>query len=40
MWMERNGIHVTPDIEQQLVHHEERGQTVVLAAINSECVHT
>ena len=36
MWMVRNGIDVTPDIEQQIVHHEERGQTVVLTAINSE----
>lgn len=35
--MVRNGIDVTPDIEQQIVHHEERGQTVVLTAINSEC---
>lgn len=35
-WMVRNGIDVTPDIEEQIVHHEERGQTVVIAAINSE----
>ena len=39
MWMVRNGIDVTPDVEQQIVHHEERGQTVVLAAINSECMY-
>ena len=36
MWMVRNGIDVTGDIEEQVVYHEERGQTVVLAAINSE----
>ena len=35
-WMVRNGIDVTPEMEEQLVHHEERGHTVVLAAINSE----
>ena len=35
-WMVRNGIDVTPDIEQQIVHYEERGQTVVMTAINSE----
>ena len=36
--MVRNGIDVTPEIEQQIVHHEERGQTAVLAAINSEYI--
>ena len=34
--MARNGMEVTPDMEQQIVEHELRGQTVVLAAINSE----
>ena len=34
--MTRNGIEVTPDMEQQIVHHESRGQTVILSAINSE----
>ena len=34
--MARNGMEVTPDMEQQMVEHESRGQTVVLAAINSE----
>ena len=38
MWMVRNGIDVTPDIEQQIVYYEQRGQTVVLAAINSKFV--
>ena len=35
-WMIRNGIDVTPEMEQEIVHHEERGHTVVLAAINSK----
>lgn len=34
--MVRNGIDVTPEIEQQMIYHEERGRTVVLTAINSE----
>ena len=34
--MVRNGIDVTPEMEEEMVHHEERGHTVVLAAINSE----
>ena len=34
--MVRNGIDVTPEIEQQMIYHEERGRTVVLTAFNSE----
>ena len=34
--MVRNGIDVTPEIEQQMIYHEERGRTVVLTAINGE----
>ena len=32
MWMARNGISITDNVEQEIVYHEERGQT--LAALN------
>ena len=35
MWMARNGINIPEDVEKDIVSHEQQGQTVVLAAINS-----
>lgn len=35
MWMAQNGVNIPQDIETVIVHHEELGQTVVLAAVNS-----
>lgn len=34
MWMMRNGITITDDVERDIVSYEEKGQTVVMAALN------
>ena len=34
MWMNGNGISINNNVEQEIVNHEERGQTVVMAALN------
>ena len=34
MWMNRNGISINNNVEQEIVNHEERDQTVVMAALN------
>ena len=39
MWMSQNGISVNDNVEQEIVSHEEQGQTVVLAAFNSMFTH-
>ena len=36
LWMSRNGVSIPEDVERDITNHEQQGQTVVLAAINSE----
>ena len=40
MWMASNGINIPEDVERDIVSHEQQGQTVVLAAINSMSART
>ena len=39
MWMTRNGISISENVERVIVNHEEQGQTVVLAALNGKLSH-
>ena len=38
MWMANNGISIAEDVDKDITYYEERGQTVVLAAINGNYV--
>ncbi|KAF7711125.1 hypothetical protein HF521_000136 [Silurus meridionalis] len=33
-WMQRNGLHVTPDVDEAMSSHETKGQTAILVAID------